>query len=78
MIEDRQPDAGYAARAIRSFLDGTCGDYAWDDFISCPLSDPDADGIRLRAARLPLPVGDDERQTLIALAEEAEGLAKRL
>lgn len=77
MIEHRQQDADYAARAIRAFLDGAGGKFDWDDFISCPLSDPDAEGIRLRAARVPLPVRDEERRALIGLAEEAEGLAER-
>jgi len=76
MIEGLQQDAAYAARVIRSFLDGASGDYDWDDFTSCSLSDPDADSIRLRAARVSLPGGDEEQRTLIALAEEAESLAR--
>jgi hypothetical protein len=68
-------DAAYAARQIRAFLDGDGGDWDWDDFTSCSLGDPAADRIRRRAAAVDLPVGSEERSTLLGLAAEAEALA---
>jgi hypothetical protein len=34
---DYRESRQYAIKVIRDFLDGTCGDYDWDDFISLPL-----------------------------------------
>jgi hypothetical protein len=74
MTEPEQP-AAYVAAAIRSFLAGTGGEWDWDDFTSCSLADERLDSIRMRAEAVPLPVGMDERATLLRLAEEAEQLA---
>ena len=41
------------ADVIESFLDGTCGRWDWDDFISVPLSNSQLNEIRVRCAGLP-------------------------
>ena len=38
---------------IESFLDGTGGDWDWDDFMSVSTGDPFLDSIRMRCAQLP-------------------------
>ena len=38
MNEDRKQEC---AKLIDSFLDGSCGDYDWDDFISIRSDDPE-------------------------------------
>ena len=43
---------GEVADIIEAFLDGTGGDWDWDDFISFPLADPELDSIRIRCDRL--------------------------
>lgn len=68
----RQQEAAYAAQAIRTFLDGSCGDRDWDNFTSCSLRNAEVDSIRRRALDVPLPVGPDEDKALAALADEAD------
>lgn len=41
------------ANLIEAFLNGTCGEWDWDDFISVKQSDPEIEEIRLRCANLP-------------------------
>ena len=72
---DTDGDASHVARTIRAFLNGSGGEGDWDNFISCPLRDRRLDGIRRRAAAVPLPAGEEERLILLALAEEAESIA---
>lgn len=74
-MEGRQQEAAYAARTIRTFLDGTCGDYDWDDFTSCSLHDLDVDRIRRAAGNVDLPVDDEGQTILLSLADEADRLA---
>ncbi len=69
-------DASKVAESIRSFLEGTGGDWDWDDFTSCSLRDWKLDNIRKRAGAVELPVGPEERAALEQLAEEAERLAR--
>jgi hypothetical protein len=38
------------AALIDSFLDGTCGEWDWDDFISAKLKDPELENVRERCA----------------------------
>ena len=40
------------AGEIERFLAGTGGPWAWDDFISIPISDPQLDRIRRRCGQL--------------------------
>jgi hypothetical protein len=70
----KQEDASKVAETIRAFLEGTGGDWDWDDFTSCSLRDQQLDSIRKRAGGVELPVGPDERAALERLAEEAERL----
>lgn len=74
-MANQQDEAAYAAQTIRSFLNKTCGPYDWDDFISCPIRDPEVNNIRLRARNLDLPVVADAERELLALADEADRLA---
>jgi hypothetical protein len=75
-MQGQQKKAAYAAHSIRTFLDGTCGPYDWDDFTSCPLGDPKVDSIRLRAIGVNLPVDADGERALLTLADEADRLAE--
>lgn len=74
-MKTQQDKAAYAARIIRTFLDGTCGPYDWDDFTSWSLRDPLIDSIRLRASGVDLPVDADGERELLALADEADDIA---
>jgi hypothetical protein len=74
-MKSRQEEAAYAARTIRAFLNGSGGDWDWDDFTSCSLRNVEVDHLRRRAAYVELPVDDDGREELIALAGEADLLA---
>jgi hypothetical protein len=45
--------AAEVADVIERFLDGSGGDpWAWDDFISIPLKDPDLEAVRRRCASI--------------------------
>lgn len=70
-------DPVYVAETIRAFLDGSGGDWDWDDFTSCSLGDPRLDSIRARAALVDLPLGREEREALERLAREAERPASK-
>ena len=49
------------ADLIESFLDGSCGDWDWDDFIHTRLNDPELENIQRRCDRLPLEFPPTER-----------------
>lgn len=74
-MKGRQQQAAYAARTIHSFLDGSCGDYNWDDFISCPLRDPQVERIRRHAGGIDLPADEHGQAILLSLADETDRLA---
>ena len=59
---------------LRGFLEGTGGDWDWDDFTSIPITDPTLDGIREEAAFLPLPLDAEGEATLRWLLEEVRAL----
>jgi hypothetical protein len=40
------------ASIIEQFLDGTCGEWDWDDFCSFSIADPYLDSVRIRCAEL--------------------------
>ena len=40
------------ANVIEAFLNGTGGQWDWDEFTSCPISDPELDRVRQRCAAL--------------------------
>jgi hypothetical protein len=56
---------------LRDFVDGTGGEWGWDDFVSIQIADPRLDSIRERARKFP-DVGQGELQSLL---REAERLA---
>jgi hypothetical protein len=60
---------------LRNFLDGSGGEWDWDDFVSVPIADPALDHIRRRAAAVELPASEKGYQTLRLLLIEAETLA---
>jgi hypothetical protein len=63
------------AKYLRDFLEGTGGDWDWDDFVSIEIADPRLEDIRERAAALELPMPDTDTAPLKALVAEAEALA---
>jgi hypothetical protein len=60
------------AQYLRGFLNDSGDEWDWDDFTSVPLSDPNLESIRRRAASVELPVTEEGRRTLVALLGEAE------
>jgi hypothetical protein len=68
---DRTPEE--VVRFIEDFLNGTGGEWDWDEFESVPIADPRLDALRRRAA-LAGPPGHDE-VTLRTIAAEARALA---
>jgi hypothetical protein len=64
----------YSIRSIRQFLDGSGGEWDWDNFTSCPLHSRDLDGIRRKAASVDLPLDDDGRIFLEDLLGQAEAI----
>ncbi|MEA3037691.1 MAG: hypothetical protein QOE79_204 [Sphingomonadales bacterium] len=61
---------------LRDFLDGEPGVRDWDDFTSVPCRDPGLDGIRKRAAAVPLPLDEEGAAVLRGLLADAEALAR--
>ena len=70
-----QRTAGEVARYIRDFIDGTGGEWDWDDFACIPITDFTLEAIRNRASRVILPADADGMATLRGLLAEAEALA---
>lgn len=68
--------AGEVARYIRDFIEGTGGDWDWDDFECIPIADPVLESIRDRASSVREPMDADGMSTLRALLAEAEELAR--
>jgi hypothetical protein len=44
--ESLSEEKRYIARAIRHFLDGSTGEWDWEDFTSAPLKNPQTEEIR--------------------------------
>jgi hypothetical protein len=59
---------------LRNFLEGTGGDWDWDDFTSVKISNPSLDAIREEAARVDLPLTDGGRATLSGLLEQVRAM----
>jgi hypothetical protein len=72
---DRTP--AEVADYIRDFIEGTGGDWDWDDFTSVTIKDPVLDSIRDRACCIDLPVNSTGLDELKALLAEAEALVSR-
>jgi hypothetical protein len=60
---------------IQDFIEGTGGDWDWDDFISVSIKDPKLESIRKQASMIDLPVTPSDIETLKKLLAEAEILA---
>ena len=71
---DRSADE--VAGFIRDFIEGTGGEWDWDDFISVPIKAPELDSIRAEASMVELPLctaGIDELKRLLVKAEALAG-----
>ena len=64
------------AKYLSDFLNGTGGDWDWDDFVSIEIADSRLEDIRQRAASLDLPMTSDQTEPLKALVRDAEPLAR--
>ena len=62
------------ARYLRDFIDGSGGEWDFDDFTSIPIADARLDSIRERASRFNGPMSDEGMAELRALLREAEAL----
>lgn len=68
--------AAEVAGFIRDFIDGTGGDWDWDDFTSVPIRSPELESIRAQAAMIELPAdaaGIGELKELLGRAEALGG-----
>ena len=68
--------AAEVASYLRDFIENRSRSWDWDDFTSIPISDPQLERIRLRAAAVNSPATDEGLAVLRALLAEAEDLAK--
>ena len=59
---------------IRDFLDGTGGEWDWDDFTSVPIKNAEQEAIRTEADGVPLPLTATGREKLQMLLTRAEAL----
>jgi hypothetical protein len=60
---------------LRDYLEGTGGDWDWDEFESVPITDPELDALRKRAALASPPSPD--LTVLRSVLAEAEDIAHR-
>jgi len=59
---------------LRGFLEGTGGDWDWDDFTSVPVTDPTLERLREEAASVPLPLDAEGEAILRRLLSEVRAL----
>jgi hypothetical protein len=59
---------------LRDFLEGTGGDWDWDDFTSVKITNPGLDAIRDEAASVSLPLTEGGRATLRDLLEQVRSM----
>jgi hypothetical protein len=71
----RRRSAAEVVRYLREFIDGTGGEWDWDEFESIPIADPALESIRTRAAQAGPP--HPNIQELARLLTEAEDLARQ-
>lgn len=70
-----QRSASEVATYLRDFIDGTSGDWDWDDFTSIPTADPSLEAIRQRAIEVGHLGTSEAAKTLEQLHSEAQRLA---
>jgi hypothetical protein len=63
--EDLTPED--VERYLQEFLEGSGGDWDWDDFTSIPLTDPELDRIREEALYMEPPLSEEDRLRLVEL-----------
>ena len=68
----RTDELDHTIKSIREFLDGSGGDWDWDDYTSLSLKDPKLNAIRKKAMMVDLPLDDEGRMTLECLLAEAQ------
>jgi hypothetical protein len=60
---------------IQDFIEGTGGDWDWDDFISVSIKDPKLESIRKQASMIDLPTTAADIEILKELLAKTEQLA---
>ena len=76
--QDKERSAEEVAGYIREFIEGSGGEWDWDDFTNVPIKDPRLDAIRYEASLVDLPVSDSGFEELKRLLEQAEDLARSI
>jgi hypothetical protein len=61
---------------IRDFIEGTGGEWDWDDFVSVPITNPELEKIRAEADSVMLPVDDDGFEKLKGLLKRVEAFSR--
>jgi hypothetical protein len=69
---DRTP--GEVAGFIKDFLEGTGGEWDWDDFTSIPITNGRLDEIRQEACAVDLPLDENGKRRLETLMRRARAL----
>ena len=67
--------AAEVAKYLRDYIEGTDGEWDWDDFTSVPIADPQLDDIRRKAAEVTAPDTVEAPTVLEQLLAKAERLA---
>jgi hypothetical protein len=67
--------ADEVAKYLRDYIEGTGGEWDWDDFTSVPIADPELDDIRRKAAEVTAPDTEEAPTVLEKLLAKAERLA---
>ncbi|OGV61499.1 MAG: hypothetical protein A2283_12755 [Lentisphaerae bacterium RIFOXYA12_FULL_48_11] len=79
------PSPDKIAQAIEAFVNGTCGPYDWDDFMTCPSDNPELEAIRKECEQVETQFparGPNEwcnpegGQTLLKIAQRIRGKAQ--
>lgn len=67
--------AAEVTRYLRDYIEGTGGEWDWDEFTSVPIADPRLDDIRRKAAEVTAPDTEEAQVVLEKLLAKAEQLA---
>jgi hypothetical protein len=71
-MKDREP--AEVAQFISNFLNGTGGEWDWDDFTSVPITNPALEAIRAEAEMVQLPLNSTGRLALESLLKRTKAL----